>query len=284
MIAAADNGKIHILNDASTVIEAGDNISNMRQCPQNRKLIAVGGKERQNNLKVFDLESQKEIFSTKNVPQDNLQLEVPVWDSDMSFVNDSEHCLATCSRYGYIRFYDHRQQRRPVNNYVDNQEKAFTALAERNGIIYTSTNTGGLYAFDLKNMKGPLHTYKGAAGSIISIAVDETGKFVFTASLDRYVRVHNAESTHLLYQCYVKSKASQILMKTADNQILNEYKVKKEQEAENSDGEYDELFETMQTVDDTVEEPTADNEKRVGMKRHSGITAPIRLLTKRSKN
>lgn len=274
-MAASDNGKIYILDDASTILEAGDNISKMRQCPSNRNLIAVGGKDRANSLKVFDLGAQKQIFKSKNVPHDNLQLEVPVWDSDLSFVNNSDTCLATCSRYGYIRFYDYREQRRPVHNYVDNRDQAFNSLAERNGIIFASTTTGGLYAFDLKNMKVPLHTYKGATGGITSITVDDTGKFVFTSSLDRYVRVHNVEKTNLLYQCYVKSKASQILMKSADNQLLNEYKKDKEEEVDNSDGEYDNLFDKMQTVEETEAEPSAKkfkaNPMTTKMKRHSGI-------------
>jgi len=279
IIAAGESGKIYILNDSSPVIDAGTNISSMRQCPQNRKLIATGGKDRQNNLKVFDLEAQKEIFSSKNIPHDNLQLEVPVWDSDLSFVNNSENFLATCSRYGYIRFYDYRQQRRPVNSYVDNRDQAFNSMAERNGIVYVSTTTGSLYAFDLKNMKVPLHTYKGATGSITSIAVDETGKFVFSASLDRYVRVHNTDRANLVYQCYVKSKASQILMKKADDSLLDELKQSQQQAVEGSDNEYDDLFENMQTVEETVDddEPAAKKRRAVKksiMKRHSGIVVP----------
>lgn len=258
------------------MLEAGDNISHMRQCQQNRKLIAVGGKDRQNNLKVFDLEAEKEIFSSKNVPHDNLQLEVAVWDSDLSFVNETEHCLVTCSRHGYIRFYDYRQQRRPVTNYVDNREQAFNSLAERNGLVYVSTTTGGLFAFDLKNMKVPLHTYKGAVGSITSVAVDETGKFVFTSSLDRYVRVHNAEKTNLLYQCYVKSKANQILIKNIDGSLLKEHQKSQEEETvEGSDDEYENLFDKMQTVQDNGDEPSAKKRKESVttsvMKRHSGI-------------
>lgn len=276
IIAASDGGKIHMLNDASTILETGDNISKMRQCKQNRNLVAVGGKERKNNLKIFDLESQKQIFSSKNVPHDSLQLEVPVWDSDISFVNNSDNCLATCSRYGYIRFYDHRQQRRPIKTYTDKRDQAFTSLAEHNGIIYVGTTTGGLFAFDLKSLNVPLHTYKGATGSISSITLDETGKYLFSSSLDRYVRVHNAEKSQLLYQCYAKSKASEIIMKNADDRLLTEYKKSQEEAIEGSDEEYDTIFDKMQTVEDNGE-PSAKKSKSnmpvklSYMKRHSGV-------------
>jgi ribosome biogenesis protein NSA1 len=134
IIAATDVGKIHILlNETPSVIETGDNLSKMRSCKQNKNIVAVGGKERKNNLKIFDLESKKEIFSCKNVPHDTLQLEVPVWESDLCFVNDNEFCLSTCSRYGYVRFYDRRQQRRPVLNYTDKKDLAFSCMTEANG-------------------------------------------------------------------------------------------------------------------------------------------------------
>lgn len=279
IVAASEDGKIHILNDSPTVLETGDNLSKMRQCAQNKNLVAVGGKDRKNNLKVFDLEAQKSIFSSKNVPHDNLQLEVPVWDSDVIFVNNSESNLATCSRYGYIRFYDYRAQRKPVKNYVDSKEQAFTSLAEHNGIIFVGTTTGSLYAFDLKSMKVPLHTYKGASGSISSITTDNSGKYLFASSIDRYARVYNAEKTNILYQCYMKSKVTDILMKDADDQLLNEHKKSKKQTADASDDEeYDNLFDQMQTVEEDSGEPSAKKSKQLQkdvkhshMKRHSGI-------------
>lgn len=274
LFAASDNGKVYSLEDSNSILETGDNIAHMRQCKQSPNLIAVGGKERNNNLKVYDLAAQKEIFSSKNVPHDNLELEVPVWDSDLSFVNNSDHCLATCSRYGYIRFYDYRQQRRPVLSYVDAKEQAFNSMVEHNGTLFVSTTTGGMYAFDLKHLKVPLHTYKGAVGSVTSMSVDDTGKFLFSASLDRYVRVHSVEKANLLYQCYVKSKASQIVMKEADSRLLSEYKKTKAEKEADSDQEYDELFSEMQTVEDTAaaDGPSAPKKGRiVKMKRHSGM-------------
>lgn len=277
IVAATDGGKLHILNDSATVIETGDNLSRMRQCAKNRNLVAVCGKERKNNLKVFDLEAQKQIFSSKNVPNDNLQLEVPVWDSDMAFVNNSENCLATCSRHGYIRLYDYREQRRPVKNYTDSRDQAFNSLAEYNGIIYVGTTNGSLYAFDLKSLKVPLHTYKGAVGSISSVTVDETGKFIFASSLDRYIRAYDAEKTQLLYQCYVKSKASEIIMKSADQRLLDELSAAQldaqKRTAEGSDEEYDNMFGKMQKVEDDGKPSVkrVKNLRKSQMKRHSGI-------------
>lgn len=277
VIVAYEEGEIHFLDDSGTKIETGDNISRMRSCLKSPNLIAVGGKERQNNLKVYDTNTQQQVFNSKNVPHDNLQLEVPVWDSDLCFITPDT--LATCSRYGYIRYFDTKTQRRPVFEYKDDKDRAFNSMAEHNGIIYASTTTGGLFAFDTKMLKRPLHTYKGATGAIMSIAVDESGKYVFTTSLDRYVRVNAAEKTNLVYQCYVKSKGSQILVKTSE---IKEETPNVENEA--SDEEYNELFDKMQTIEDQDEdEPSAKKPKTLGktiMKRHCGLRVPSKLRRK----
>lgn len=197
-VVATDNGKIHIIGETTKIIESGNHLSKMRQCQQNTNLLAVGGREKENHLQIFDLTTQEKVFGSKNVPHDTLQLEVPVWDCDIAFID--EHCLATCSRHGYIRFYDRRVQRRPMLNYTDKKDFAFTTMAESNGVLFVGTTIGGLFGFDQRTLKTPLHTYKGFTGSITDVGVDPSGKFVYTSSLDRYVRVHGVDNTHLLYQ------------------------------------------------------------------------------------
>ena len=44
-------------------------------------VFAVGGRE--NDLVLYDLETQESIFRGRNVPNDFLQLRVPIWVSDM---------------------------------------------------------------------------------------------------------------------------------------------------------------------------------------------------------
>ena len=44
-------------------------------------MFAFGGRE--NDLGLFDIEKQESIFTARNVPNDFLDLRVPVWVSDM---------------------------------------------------------------------------------------------------------------------------------------------------------------------------------------------------------
>lgn len=271
IIAGLENGKIQIKTTSSkkasaksTYLETGDSMSRMRQCKSARNLIASGGKERQNNLKVWNLETNECVFRTKNVPNDFLQLEVPVWDTDFGFID--ANCLSTCSRHGYIRVYDMRKQRRPVANYTNDKEQiAYTCLALHGDVVFSGTATGVMHAFDLRKMKHILHTYKGFTGSISDVGVDETGKYVYSASLDRFVRIHGSESTVLQYQCYVKSKATKILLrkcaprpdiKEEDDSSDEEDETKGQtssanldEDDEDGDDDFDKLFDQMPTVE-----------------------------------
>lgn len=258
IVAGLSNGKIQIGHKNPTYLEAGDAMSRMRQCSIDRKLVCSGGKDRQNNLKVWNLESQECVFRTKNVPNDFLQLEVPIWDSDFGFID--ANCLSTCSRYGYVRVYDMRKQRRPIFNYVNDKEQiSYTCLALHENVVFTGTTTGIMLAFDLRKMKHVLHTYKGFAGSVSDIGIDQSGKFLYSSSLDRFVRVHCAKSTALQYQCYVKSKATQILLrnstevniKTEDDTPTAEptdTKIQQNANGNDDDDDFDEMFKKMPTV------------------------------------
>ncbi|XP_043660603.1 WD repeat-containing protein 74 isoform X2 [Drosophila teissieri] len=269
LIAGIGNGQIQSLklgaSDVSEpmVITTGNQMDHLRQCTQVRSIVATGGKERQNNLKVYDLNSDgKQIFTSKNLPNDYLQLEVPVWDSDIGFV-DGPSVLATCSRTGYVRIYDTRMQRRPVTCFASEEHgMSFTTLVAKGNFVYTGTTMGALKAFDTRRMKTHVHTYKGFTGGISDLHLDTSGRFLSSASLDRYVRIHDSETTVLLYQCYVKSKATKILIRQFENEpgVLEESEEAAELQVDRYvgknksvngtfvDSEYEHMFDQMPTV------------------------------------
>lgn len=167
LIAGIGNGQIQSLSlDAvdeeeeqekePLIINTGDHMDHLRQCSSATHIVATGGKARQNNLKVYDLSADgKQIFSSKNLPNDYLQLEVPVWDSDIGFV-DGPNVLATCSRHGYVRLYDTRKQRRPVSHFSSEEHgMSFAALVARGNYIYTGT-TMGVLKVSFRNDSGQL--------------------------------------------------------------------------------------------------------------------------------
>ncbi|XP_017476234.1 PREDICTED: WD repeat-containing protein 74 [Rhagoletis zephyria] len=271
LVAGFSNGQVQRISlenssESEFVVSSGDDMVHLRQCPTSPNLVATGGKGRKNNLKIFDMAADgKQLFSSKNLPNDYLQLEVPVWDSDVGFI-DSPHILATCSRYGYVRVYDTRKQRRPVQCFATEEQMSFATLTAHGNYIYTGTTMGAMKAFDIRRMKTFVHTYKGFTGAISDVSLDSSGKYLASASLDRYVRVHHVDSTVLLYQCYVKSKATRILIRESAGSLncapndetekglveieSKSSKVNDEDQKryEPEDKEYEDMFKNMQTV------------------------------------
>ena len=76
LIVGCEDGQIEKISEdnKSSTFKSGNNISRLRSNPYNKNVFATGGKDRQNNLKIFDITKDKEIFSSKNLPNDHLQL------------------------------------------------------------------------------------------------------------------------------------------------------------------------------------------------------------------
>jgi hypothetical protein len=82
-------------------LKVGRRLCRLRQCRTERQLVATAGQEA--DLQVWDLTQIKEpIFRAKNVRPDFLELRVPVWVADMTFL--SHKTFATASRHGHIRY------------------------------------------------------------------------------------------------------------------------------------------------------------------------------------
>ncbi|XP_061401612.1 WD repeat-containing protein 74, partial [Musca vetustissima] len=301
-LALKDDGDIDEEQPKLLLDKIGDDMSRLRQCPSDRNIVAVGGKGRQNNLKVFDMSAEgKQLFASKNLPNDYLQLEVPVWDCDVGFF-DSPHTLATCSRYGYVRVYDTRKQRRPVQCYATEDQMSFTTLAANGNYIYTGTTMGALKAFDTRRMKTFVHTYKGFTGGISDLYLDVSGKHLASACLDRYVRVHHVDSCVMLYQCYVKSKATRVLLRESmenpnatedgeeledeeQNKSKNKKKTKKNAGDVSEDEEYENMFDNMQTIcdnenEDQEEDDDAENTSEAKENESDEEPEPVKEVSK----
>ncbi|XP_035788185.1 WD repeat-containing protein 74-like [Anopheles albimanus] len=259
IVVGSANGIVQIVKYPTPVeFSVGENLARMRLCPQDSKRMVTGGKLLKQIIKLWDLETQAVLFSAKNVRKDMLELEQPVWENDVVFVD--RNLIASCSRHGYVRLYDTRgPQKRPIQGYTSNDpddQLSFSCLASHGDYLYAGTTTFGARAFDIRKMKNHIHVYKGFTGTVSSIRVDPTGNHLVTGCLDRYVRVHHAHRTALEYRCYVKSKPTQVLIadykerKVLAKNSTDDDEVEVVQEAAGSDAEYDELFSKMQTVNE----------------------------------
>nr|XP_034196021.1 WD repeat-containing protein 74 [Osmia lignaria] len=269
ILTAVESGevKLYKYNEKEEIlVNAGANLRKMRHSKINKKIIATGGFE--HYLKLFDLEKQKQVFQAKNVPPDWLQLRVPVWISDMDFIPTTEN-IVTVGRYGHVSVYDPKTQRRPVIQ-LQLKDEAITTLSTmpREKQIIIGTGKGKMKLVDLRKPSKVLNTYKGFLGSVTGIACSTSEPYVVSVSLDRYLRIHHIDTKQLLRKVYLTSRISSILLHSGfslpkENNVnedsrkntngVDEY-LKEEHDNvprdQNSDTDYDILFDKMQVVGD----------------------------------
>ncbi|KAL2737865.1 WD repeat-containing protein 74 isoform X2 [Vespula squamosa] len=268
ILTAIHSGEIKLwrFNDQDQVIlNAGDNLHKMRHSNINNKIIATGGKE--NGLKLFDLEKQKQIFSEKNMPHDFLNLRVPIWVSDIAFLQGS-HKIVTVSRFGHVRLYDSNAQRRPIIN-VEIKDEPLTAVTVpcKEMQIMVGSGKGMMKLIDLRKPGKILHTYKGLVGGITGLASSKVGPYVVSTSLDRYLRVHHIDTREMIKKVYLTSKLTCLVLRSTfstETQIDNSEKVpdncsmnnndnevmyiQNKLEDKDCDAEYEMLFDKMEVI------------------------------------
>ncbi|KAK8389349.1 hypothetical protein O3P69_008828 [Scylla paramamosain] len=218
-ITAMKSGQVTLWQSDNAVeinaLAKGEFLTRMRQDPTSPSVIATGGKE--SDLHLWDFNTPEEaIFTAKNVKPDMLELRVPVWITDISFLGD-HHSIAISSRHKHIRLYDPKRQRRPTISFEweDSPLTRISAVPSSNGQVVVGTAHGRLGLFDLRGRKPeePVHVYKGFAGAVRDVVVHPKQPLVFSVSLDRFLRVHNLTSRKLVFKEYLKSRLNCLLIR-----------------------------------------------------------------------
>jgi ribosome biogenesis protein NSA1 len=178
--------------------------------------IAVGGRE--NDLKLYDIKTQRKIWSAKNVPDDKLQLRVPIWITAITHINDNPHLIATGTGHKHLRVYDTNvNYSQPICTIDYSEEYHITSIAsskDGNG-IYLADTSGGLHLYDRRKLKR-ISTYHGYAGSIRDIKVSSDGNYIAAVGLDRYVRIfdnNGNSSTNKEEACiFLRNRLNRVLL------------------------------------------------------------------------
>ncbi|KAH7942436.1 hypothetical protein HPB49_024088 [Dermacentor silvarum] len=250
LVTCVSSGLLRVwAQDGSTQAETevGADVYRMRQHPRKEGIVATGGKE--NELKLWDLENlQEPVFTAKNVKNDFLDLRVPVWVTDMGFMNDSEKIIAITGHH-QVRVYDpSSRQRRPVVDFeFDEYPLTCLSLTPRPEQVVVGNSHGRVGLLDIRR-KGMVHVYKGVAGSIRAVCCHPSLPLVASCGLDRFVRVHDLHSRLLITKLYLKSRLNCLLMRT-DFTVEDEEENKDKEEATADD----DLWEEMEEVDEAAD-------------------------------
>lgn len=192
-----------------------------------------------------------QIFKAKNVKNDHLDLRVPVWNTDLQFLNQFDITrIAVGTRHHQIRVYDTKGARRPA---VDAEVGTMPVVALVNGkdaseVVFSDTVTN-VYSVDtltgaiLGQYKGKrcwqyiaakdprlgeMHVYLtsqlsqlyfvGFTGVATAMAAftpfeDSTTTHLVTVAMDRCLRVHEMDKTRkLLHKVYLKQRMTAVVV------------------------------------------------------------------------
>ncbi|KAJ3371153.1 WD repeat-containing protein 74 [Allomyces arbusculus] len=253
-------------------LDLGKDIHRVRPCaPHHRHLLAVGGNER--DLHLVDLNAPKSqeadrkeehlytgllkpsawtgelrhtvVWRARNVPFDSVGLRVPVWITDVRFLNATGTQMATCTAYHEVKFYDTTKQRRPTAViHVGTQPlRSLTVLpptshsdllvSDSKGAVYRISPTqAAAHARKAARAAGdPDHprnksiarrsgkpiaagsavagAYKGAQGAVrqvLAATMPDGADVVCAVGLDRFVRVWDAKSHAVRARWFVKQR------------------------------------------------------------------------------
>ena len=208
-------------------------LSVFKASPFTAGLFAFGGNNVDLEIIKIDLQEAKleKVWQAKNVKNDRLDLQVPIWINNLLFLESNENHvrLVTVTHFGQIRTYDTLKSRRPQSDTKISlySIEGLVAGNQINEIIYSDVHTTTA-TFDYKMQKS-LGKFVGATGAAQDLD-NFSNNLLATGGLDRYLRVFDLETRTTVGKVFVGTQISAVLV-LEDDEDPNE-KRKAEDELE----------------------------------------------------
>ncbi|CCE85616.1 Piso0_005230 [Millerozyma farinosa CBS 7064] len=280
--------------------------------PDTPGVFAFGGKD--NNLKIVQLFdsnfssatlaeslttciSPKVIFTAKNVKNDHLDLQAPIWITKILFVENLEKDgfkIITTTKYGQLRIFDTTHGRRPIYDFKVSDRPliglAFADEEHENVIVSDSHNIIAKYSLIKIDANGE-HINSASAGSIVKPTPKLLGKYssggnsgailaidviedeiVSLGGLDRYLKVYDVESREIVAKVYIGVEVTGIIILegTEENTQKTVPILKKKRKVVSPEKELEEDNEIWQQLDENskadgakVKKPKIERKKRI---------------------
>ncbi len=233
-------------------IEKGTNINKISNCSKTNEFYCLFDDV---PLKIYDIEKACVSFKSKNAPNDELDLKVPICDTDIT-EDKEKNSFYVSTAYGKIRTYDRRAKNSPVHdqtNFTNLPIKKINRLISvDNNKFCMGDNTGRVILLENRKNFIPIKTIARGNGAISDISAPISNTIV-SVSKDRFLRVFDYKLNDETDNMYLKNQLSSLLfVETIDNEIVSE-KEEEEDLSDNKENDNDEEF------DDDVNDIDWDN-------------------------
>ena len=147
----------------------------------------------QNNpFLLYNINEQKIEFKGKNLPNDELNLRIPMHDMDIVEVKNNPRLNYISTAYGEIRLYDKKASPRPsLNKKITNSKINKIDITDDGNYLFIGDNSGYCAMLDIRKSFSPCKTFKGNSGSIQTLVNIEQNNNLIVAGFDRYVKVYD---------------------------------------------------------------------------------------------
>ncbi|KAJ1502880.1 WD repeat-containing protein 74 [Coelomomyces lativittatus] len=161
--------------------------------------------------------------------KDRLGLTIPIWISDVQFLNAECTRVVTCTAFGELKFYLSTQSRQPVR-VVKLGDHPFRSLCLASpDTLAVSTNHGQVYHYSFSKYTS-LGTYKGATGAVSQVNVHDKAQTLVSVGLDRMIRTYNVTSRALTGKWFVKQRLQCVVFLNSSTESLDMEAKKNEQD------------------------------------------------------
>ena len=146
-------------------------------------------------LVLYNIEEKKIEFKGKNLPNDELNLKIPIHDTDIVEVKNNPRLNYVSTAFGEIRLYDKKASPRPsLNKKVTSSKINQIDITADNNYLFIGDNLGYCAMLDIRKNLNPCKTFKGNTGAIKTIVNIEQNKNLIVGGFDRYIRWYDYES------------------------------------------------------------------------------------------
>ena len=189
---------------------------------------------------IYSHENAVLMWKGKNVPNDHLDLEVPIDDIDCAFMNNCNQ-LAVANANDMIRIFDIRNRaKKPVLDHHlklnDNNKSRISKLEVNEDFdhyFYVGKENGSIYELDARKACQPTRKFKGITTTIKDMKV--TNSSIHVVSLDSFFRTFNREDRTLTSERYLNAHPTCLVVprkEEANSEIYQVEELESEEEVE----------------------------------------------------
>ena len=192
---------------------------------------------------LYNINEQKIEFKGKNLPNDELNLRIPMHDMDIVEVKNNPRLNYISTAFGEIRLYDKKASPRPsLNKKITNTKINKIDITDDSNYLFIGDNSGYCAMLDIRKSFSACKTFKGNTGAIQTLVNIEQNNKLIVAGFDRYVKVYdykNGEEEKIFVKNKVNSAILVGLEKNKEFKDDEESEIKDSELAEEEGGEED---------------------------------------------